>query len=73
MAQLRKENDELSLIVNESVELAEMYKAELLTLQEKQNTGFKDIKRLLQDLNHWFRRDTSLDICTHSLSVSTAR
>ena len=42
MAQLRKENNELSLIVNESVELAEMYKAELLTLQEKQNTGSKN-------------------------------
>ena len=58
MAQLRKEHDELSLIVNESVELAEMYKAELLTLQEKHNTGFNDIKRLLQDVNNWFRRDT---------------
>ena len=38
MAQLKKENEELSMIVNESVELAEMYKAELLQIKDKKES-----------------------------------
>ena len=38
MAQLRKENEELSMIVNESVELAEMYKAELLQMKDQKES-----------------------------------